>query len=66
MTATSRRVSERRQRLRRLSEADAARRCTVCRRAIVGQAIMIFGEPERYCSQDCLETAMERTAQVPR
>lgn len=56
------RVSERRERLRRIAEADAKNRCALCRRAIVGQAVSLFGEPERYCSQACADEAIERSA----
>lgn len=38
----------------RLAKRDQGNRCAECKAAITGQAFMVFGRPERWCSAKCL------------
>ena len=50
------RMTERRQKLRALAQADTARRCPVC------WHVRLTGFWYPYCSEDCAITAKEREA----
>ncbi len=54
-------VKERRQRNRELAEMDSRNRCAVCKRPMsLGAAWFGIRKSERYCSEDCANTADER------
>lgn len=43
-----------------LSRMDSANRCPICRKAFSEKTYERLGDPQRYCSTDCVETAIER------
>jgi hypothetical protein len=58
-------VRERRERLRKLGERDAANRCIFCRRPFPsGQTELIraLGGHPGYCTEDCMGEAIDATA----
>ncbi len=65
-------VKARRQRNRELAEMDARNRCPICKTAITATAYQretrSLGDSfaVRYCSWECLDTAVEREAEARR
>ena len=51
-------VTARRERNRQIAEADAARRCSHCRKALTGW-VEDFLEPGLFCDDECLEAHKE-------
>lgn len=61
MTRKSR--EEWRQRTRELAAKDRANRCAVCLQTLPVGHLTLWAYPEaKYCSQGCLECALERAA----
>ena len=64
MTATKKRLTERRRRNRELAERDAANRCVFCRRQLptfgwIERGLVMKQLSVKYCSRDCLVAAIE-------
>lgn len=51
-------LTERQQRNRALAAQDAAHRCAYCK-TVIETRVERFGQPEGYCSQVCLDAAIE-------
>lgn len=63
MTATRRRVADRRERNRQLAVEDAKHRCGHCKIALPKTGVkMRWNDPAMYCSDDCLEASEQRAA----
>lgn len=57
---SKKRLAERRARNLELGRLDQANRCGICLQALPVKAYERFGDPKKYCSLDCLESALER------
>lgn len=53
-------VKERRERLRKLGEQDAALRCGYCKAVTPTRCFLRWGDPALYCSEHCLAAVNER------
>lgn len=59
----TKRVSERRQRMAELAQADRANRCAYCKKALEKARWKDALETGVYCSLDCLDSAEEWAAE---
>ncbi len=62
MNTEKQKQTTRRERNRELGRMDAAQRCPICRLPFLAVTFQRFGDPNNYCSSDCVQTAIEREA----
>jgi len=53
------RLTERRQRIQAIEQAEAYARCTYCRAPLVGEIVESFLTGGRFCSSECMDAANE-------
>lgn len=54
------RLADRKARNLGLGQLDRSNRCAVCKQALPVKAYERFGDPKKYCSLSCVESALER------